>query len=73
MEAIKEIRHVTGNKLQIYLPPSFNNQDVEVIILPSSKKQKKDFSPSAYYGITNQPASQIMEDAAQLRDEWERR
>jgi len=73
MKAVRKIIHPKNKTVNIQVPESFVDHDVEIIILPSSEeKQKKSFSPSTYYGITNQPASEIREDAAQLRDEWER-
>lgn len=72
MEAIKEILHVTHNTLQIHVPSSFNDQDVEVIILPSRTDTERTFNPSEFYGITNRPESDILRDADDLRNEWER-
>mgnify|MGYP006301719757 CR=1 FL=1 len=73
MEAIKEILHVTHNTLQIRVPPAFNDQDVAVIILPTSReKEQRSFNPSEFYGITNRPESDILPDAGKLRNEWER-
>lgn len=36
MQAIKEIHHIKNGILHIRLPESFNNQDVEVIVLPQT-------------------------------------
>ena len=72
MEAIKEIVHVKGNMVQISVPPSYNDQDVEVIVLPSAKQQGKSFSPNKYYGFIDVPSSQILPESKKLRDEWER-
>ncbi len=38
MQAIKEIHHIKNKMLQMQLPESFNDMDVEVIVLPRPEK-----------------------------------
>lgn len=41
MEAIREIKRVSGRRVTVDLPISFKNIAVEIIILPLGKKTKK--------------------------------
>jgi hypothetical protein len=41
MDAIREIKHVKGNKITINVPDEFVEKDVEVIVLPLDEEDKK--------------------------------
>ena len=41
MEAIREIKKVSGRRVTVDLPISFKNTAVEIIILPLGRKSKK--------------------------------
>jgi len=44
MEAIRTIKRVMNNRVQVELPGNYENQQVEIIILPYLKTSKKQFS-----------------------------
>jgi len=44
MQAIKEIHHIKNKQLQMQLPESFNDKDVEVIVLPQAERTHQNSS-----------------------------
>ena len=42
MQAIREIREITSNKLTVHIPEEFECQKVEVLILPIESEDEKE-------------------------------
>jgi len=66
MQAIKEIHHIKNKQLQMQLPESFDNQDVEVIVLPQTERLPEEPSEdaSSLRGILHKYA-----DPAKIKEE----
>ena len=80
MEAIKKIVTVRDNVLRIVLPDSYNDKQVELIILPTDRGKaarveegKTDYY-SKYYGTmkSSLSAKEVDKKLKDFRDEWNR-
>jgi hypothetical protein len=63
MQAIREIKRVSGQKITIALPKSFSGTEVEIIILPAKPKR-----PLA----TDKIEALLLSESA-LKKDWNRR
>lgn len=75
MEARRYIKKIESSQLIIENLDSFNGQEVEVIILPSSSsvvKENEALSTGKYHGILDIPEDELKQELSVLRDEWDR-
>ncbi|MDZ7724279.1 MAG: hypothetical protein U5R06_16105 [candidate division KSB1 bacterium] len=68
MKAIKQIQKIKNKKITIKLPPDFNCEKAEIIILPYNTIEKYHFTDLA--GRLEWKGNAIKEQRI-LRDEWE--
>ncbi|MBW1650331.1 MAG: hypothetical protein JRJ44_06585 [Deltaproteobacteria bacterium] len=71
MKALRQIKKVTGDKIFLDIPKSFQGMQVEIIILPYySKIKNKKYNFSHVAGKLKWDGDAVKEQRG-IRDEWE--
>lgn len=68
MKAIKQIKKIKNKKVTLYLPPEFEGQEAEIIIIPHKSHKKYNFEDIA--GKLEWKGNAVKEQR-KLRNEWE--
>lgn len=72
MEALRIRQKPVKRRITVTLPPSFGEDEVEIIIFPIEKRTGKKFDPTPYYGFMKHIDMDMEEEIRTMRDEWER-
>jgi|SaaInl8_200m_RNA_FD_contig_31_1231472_length_535_multi_5_in_0_out_0_1 hypothetical protein len=72
MKAVRQIKKIAGNKLFLNIPKDFQQEQVEVIILPyySKKQNKTKYDFSSFAGKLKWKGNAVKQQR-EIRNEWE--
>jgi len=70
MIAIREIINVIDGKISYTLPAYLTATQVEIIVIPIMKSEKKAINYSLYFGVSNLNIEKIDSYINSARDEW---
>ena len=73
MDFVRKIIDSDDIESIVSLPNDLKNKKVEILILPlEENKEKKEFDPEKFKGITNLEEKDLKKELDDMREDWER-